>query len=77
MPNGFPLPSPRSSLLLDARDCLERAERHERWGPSAMDYCWRAAEYLRLAGRPDLADECSDEFGVDVAGVLRELDAIQ
>ncbi len=74
MPLDFPHPNPRSSLLLDARDCLERAERHERWGVSAQDYCWQASEYLRLAGLPALADECADEFGCDTAAVLKAID---
>lgn len=65
---------PRASLLMDAKDCLERAARHERWGMSAMDYCWQAAQFLRLAGMRELADECSDEFGVDIDAVVAEID---
>jgi len=64
----------RRGLLHQAKNMLERAERHERWGMSAMDYCWQAAGFLRLAGLPALADECSDEFGCDVAAVVKAID---
>ena len=63
-----------AALLMDARDCLDRVTRHERWGCSAMDYAWQASAYLRLAGLHDLADECSDEFGIDAAAVIAEID---
>lgn len=64
----------RRDLLRQARDRLDRAARCERWGMVAMDYCDQAADALRRAGLPELADEVSDEFGCDVAAVLRELE---
>jgi len=67
--------SERHEMLRQAADLIERAERHERWGCSAMDYCDQAAACLRRAGLPELADECSDEFGCDTAAILKEIDA--
>lgn len=60
----------RAALLHDARDHLERAERHDQWDCAARDSAWRAAELLRRAGLPELADICGDEFGCDIAAVL-------
>lgn len=64
----------RLALLRQARYHLERAARYERWGPLAIEDALSAAELLRQAGRPDLASECEDEFGVDIAAVLAEIE---
>lgn len=69
-----PAAADRRDLLLRARDRLERVERHDRWGCSAAEYADQAAELLRAAGLHDLADECADEFGFDVAAVVKEID---
>jgi hypothetical protein len=65
----------RRELLRQAHDLIERAERHERWDCSARDYCSQAADMLRRAGLPELADDCADEFGIEAAAILKEIDA--
>lgn len=73
MPLDQPSADTRAALLLQARDRLERITWHDRWGCSAMSYADEAAELLRRAGLHDLAEEASDEFGIDVAAMIAEI----
>jgi hypothetical protein len=57
----------RAAVLLHrSGDC----ERHL----MATTLAHEAAEILHRLGMPDLADECSDSWGCDMAAVMRELE---
>lgn len=74
MPLDAARPDPRASLLLDARDCIDRVTWHERWDMSAQRYAYVASEYLRAAGLAELADDCAEEFGIDATAILAVID---
>jgi hypothetical protein len=63
----------RADLLQQAIDCLQRVTRHDRWGCSAADYADQAAELLRHAGLPWLAEKCECEFGIDAEAVIADI----
>lgn len=50
----------RDAALHDARTLLYRAANADRWGCVAQDLVWQAAQALRNAGYPDLADACEE-----------------
>lgn len=65
----------RRDLLHRAAVKLHRVNDQPRWDCAARLTALEAAELLRRAELPELATECEDEFGIDEAAVLREIDA--